>query len=51
MSKTWEGRIYTKVGGAAVTVTVSANDSTQAKKLIEMRPEFKSWSQFPRQVK
>lgn len=49
MSKTWVAKIYTKVGGAPVEVEVTANDFTQAKKLIELRPEFKSFSKQPAQ--
>ena len=46
--KKFVAKIYVKTGGSPVTVEVYANDSTQAKKIIQMRPEFKSFCQHPR---
>lgn len=45
--KKCQARINVKVGGAPIVVEVAANDSAQAKKLIEMKPEFKSFVNFP----
>lgn len=45
--KTYYARINVKVGGAPILVEVSANDNAQAKKIIELRPEFKSFVNYP----
>lgn len=47
--KTYYARINVKVGGAPIRVEVIANDSAQAKKLIECKPEFKSFVNFPQE--
>jgi hypothetical protein len=41
MSKTYEATIGTKAGSQPIKIQVEANDQFQARKLIEMRPEFK----------
>lgn len=49
--KVYEAKILTTVGGNAVTVRVNANDPFQAKKIIETRPEFKSFWMPVREVR
>ena len=51
MQKVYEAKIYTKVGGAPITIRIEANDPIQARKLIEMRPEFKSFMAYPHQIR
>lgn len=48
--QTYYAKIQVKTGGAPITIEVQANGSAQAKKLIECRPEFKSFVNIP-QVK
>lgn len=45
--KEFKAMIYTKIGGKPVLVYIYANDFLQAKKLIELRPEFKSFAKLP----
>jgi hypothetical protein len=45
--KKYYAKINVKVGGSPIMVEVSANDTAQAKKLIECRPEFKSFVSQP----
>jgi len=45
--KTYYARIQVKTGGAPIAVEVSANDTAQARKVIECRPEFKSFVNSP----
>lgn len=51
MQKVYEAKIFTKVGGAPILVRVEANDPIQAQKLIEIKPEFKSFMAYPHQIK
>ena len=44
--KEFKAMIYTKVAGSPVLVCVYANNLLQAKKLIEFKPEFKSFAKF-----
>ena len=41
MSKLYEAIIGTKAGSQPIKAQVEANDQYQARKLIELRPEFK----------
>ena len=43
MCKTYEATIRPKVGCQPIKVEIEANDQFQARKLIELRPEFKSF--------
>ncbi|MBQ3642173.1 hypothetical protein II906_09675 [bacterium] len=43
----FKARIYLNTGSGTADVIVFANDSYQAKQIIEMRPDFKSFSQSP----
>jgi len=47
----WQADIIVKTGGPPVKVEVLANSYTQAKQMIEMRPEFKSFQFHPTEVK
>ncbi len=49
--KEYEARIMTKKGGSSVLVRVFANNGTQAREIIEARPEFKSFAVSPREVR
>ena len=46
----FKARIYLNTGSSSLDVTVFANDTSQAKKIIEMRPDFKSFAQQPSKV-
>lgn len=46
MAYLFTGKIRVKGGGAPVPVQVEANDFSQAKRMIEMRPDFHGWSQM-----
>jgi hypothetical protein len=47
----WQADINVKTGGQPVKVEVFANNYSQACKIIEMRPEFKSFQFHPTEVK
>ena len=46
----FKARIYLNTSSSSLDVKVFANDTTQAKKIIEMRPDFKSFAQQPSKV-
>lgn len=50
--KMYEARIVPAVGGSPITVTTPANDTTQAKKMIEREyGPVKQWIKLPQQTK
>ena len=46
----FKARIYLNTGSGSTDVIVFANDSSQAKQIIELRPDFKSFAQSPSKV-
>ena len=46
----YKAKIYVNTSSSAVEIIVFANDSFQAKKIIELRPDFKSFSQQPQKI-
>ena len=46
----FKAKIYLNTGNGTAEVTVFANDSYQAKQIIELRPDFKSFSQSPYKI-
>ena len=48
--KIFQAKFNAKCGGSPINIEVEANDSYQAKKIIEMRPDFKSFYQQPYKV-
>lgn len=51
MSQVYEAKIYLKSGGPAVTVTVNAKSSSEARRIIEAQYEMKSYSSFPHELR
>ena len=45
--KKYSAKINLKTGGTPICIEVEANDTPQAKKIIELRPEFKSFVILP----
>lgn len=51
MTDRYVGKIHVQGGGSPVPVEVVANDITQAKRMIELRPEFKRWAHLPQKAR
>ncbi len=51
--KTYEAKIYLKSGGPSVAVTVQAQTTFDARRLIEAQyaGQFKGWAASPREVR
>lgn len=46
----FKARIYLNTSSSSTDVVVFANDSSQAKQIIELRPDFKSFAQSPSKI-